>query len=141
MNVAPLIRLPRGLRDALLHLAAREDRFLATTFCQASRTYLATNAGAAPMSASTQPGAASARAIEPRKVPGVTKTETPQPIIQPTNTTDTNESYALLGRFRLAHRTATAKDRPVLDPAALYGVAGDIVSELEPITEATPDPN
>lgn len=56
----------------------------------------------------------------------------------PPDTEDSDEEYKLLAGLRMARITGGATQSPELQPAALEGLAGEIVNALQPITEATP---
>ncbi|MBD8607565.1 DUF3987 domain-containing protein [Aeromicrobium sp. CFBP 8757] len=51
---------------------------------------------------------------------------------------DPDEEFKLLGRLRRARISSAAQQTPELQPPALDGLAGEIVTALQPLTEATP---
>lgn len=67
---------------------------------------------------------------------GLTRTPPPTSINLQTPSPARAE-YELLGRLRLARCLTNSSGGPVLDPAALHGLAGRIVHKLEPLTEAS----
>ncbi|WP_341927880.1 DUF3987 domain-containing protein [Nocardioides psychrotolerans] len=67
---------------------------------------------------------------------GPTRTAPPTSISLQTSSPARAE-YELLGQLRLARCLTNSSGGPVLDPAALHGLAGRIVRKLEPLTEAS----